>query len=373
VLRKGHILAILVIAISFVTVPVFAPNHGDLGSEHVHASISVIIHGDKFDFSGPAYQVKSNLIDFEAGDGTTIHRHATGIMTGFLFATIGIELDDECFSFQGSSGVRWFCTDDDYTLKFYINHQPVPNLTDYVFEDGDRILITYGVERLTPIASLLANLDAQPLVDEPAGMGFYENEIYDFSYSIPMDWLYQENYLMPDGSTFQVMTYPERFSPVGSIFDAPIVFVKYESIPEATIPYLNEKSIEKYELEKLRIALPNAKILNYDIKSTPWGWESTLDVVVSLNIPFVVQGEFHEKDTVFYFKEREAYTVGYVSPTAYYDSYLHVYEDAIDSMVINGIVVPEFQEIAMMVLASSIVLVIVFARKFSKFQLSENS
>jgi len=46
------------------------------------------------------------------------------------------------------------------------------------------------------------------------------------------------------------------------------------------------------------------------------------------------------------------------------DRYHSVYDHVIDTMVIKGVEVPEFQEIAIMVLASSIILVVVFARKF---------
>jgi len=195
-------------------------------------------------------------------------------------------------------------------------------------------------------------------------MGLYENELYDFSFYIPMDWRYLENYLLPDGSTFQVILFPEEFDPLVSAFDAPVIFVKYESIPESSIRNLNEQAIERFELERVRLTLPNAKIINSDVKSTPWGWEGTFEVVVNLNVPFVAQGEYREIAKVFYFKNRESYTVGYLSPVAYFDSYDHVYEDVVNSTIINGVVVPEFQEIATVVLAGSIVLVVVFARKF---------
>ena len=198
-------------------------------------------------------------------------------------------------------------------------------------------------------------------------MGWYENKLYDFSFDIPKDWRYYENYAMPDGSTFQTLQYPKEFDPIHSVFDSPNIFVKFENIPESKIPILNTKTIEKYELEELRVALPNARIINYDVKSTSYGWESTVEVVVSLNVPFVVRGEFHEEDKTFYFKDsREAYLVGYIAPVEYYDPYYHVYENVIDSLVIKSVEVPEFQEIALMVLGSSIVFVIVFARKFTK-------
>ena len=120
--------------------------------------------GTFFDFSSPAYQIKSSWIHFEAQDGTTIHRHSTGVTLGFMFESLGIGLDDECYTFKGTGGDRVFCTNEDFSLKFFINHQPVPNLTDYVFEDGDKILISYGAETQEQIDSQLTQLDAQAIL-----------------------------------------------------------------------------------------------------------------------------------------------------------------------------------------------------------------
>ena len=139
-------------------------NAGTLGSEHVHASMLVKLHGDLFDFSGPAYQIKNSFIHFESQDGATIHRHATGVTLGYLFDTIAIGLDEQCFSFKGTGGQREFCDSEEYSIKFYVNHQPVPGITDLVFEDGDKILISYGGETQEQIDSQLAELDAQAIL-----------------------------------------------------------------------------------------------------------------------------------------------------------------------------------------------------------------
>ncbi len=147
------------------TTPGAPPGAGTLGSEHVHATILAKLHGDIFDFSGPAYQIKSSWQHFEARDGSTIHRHATGVMLGFLFETIGIGLDDECFSFKASAGgERRFCTNEEFSLKFYVNHELVDNLTERVFEDGDYILISYGSDDQTQIDTQLLELDTQSLL-----------------------------------------------------------------------------------------------------------------------------------------------------------------------------------------------------------------
>jgi len=134
------------------------PGAGKLGGEHEHASLLVRIFGDKFDFSVPSYQIKSSWIHFEESDGTTIHRHASGVTLGYLFDSINIGIDDQCYIFPDG---RKFCTNEDYSLKYYINHKPVNNINDYIFEDGDRILISFGPETPEQLEQQLAELDSQ--------------------------------------------------------------------------------------------------------------------------------------------------------------------------------------------------------------------
>ena len=139
-------------------VPGAPPGAGKLGDEHEHASLLVRIFGDKFDFAVPSYQIKSSWIHFEDSDGTTIHRHASGVMLGYLFSNLNIGIDDKCYIFPDG---RQFCTNEDYSLKYYINHQLMKDINDYVFEDGDRILITYGSETPEQIEDQLRELDSQ--------------------------------------------------------------------------------------------------------------------------------------------------------------------------------------------------------------------
>lgn len=135
---------------------------GPLGSEHSHSAILVKIFGDIFDFSLPAYQIKTSWIHFEGGDGTTIHKHATGVNLEYLFDSIKLKVDDKCFTFQDG---RQFCTNEDYTLNFYINGEKVSNIVNYEPMDKDRILIAYGAETPEEIQDLLVQLDNQPLIE----------------------------------------------------------------------------------------------------------------------------------------------------------------------------------------------------------------
>jgi len=134
---------------------------GPLGSEHSHAGILFKIFGDAFDFSASAYQIKASWIHFEGNDGTTIHKHATGVTLGYLFETLGLGLDDQCYEFRNG---RIFCTNEDYSLKFFVNEQQVDSVIDYEIVEDDKILITYGAETPEDLESQLLELKAMQLV-----------------------------------------------------------------------------------------------------------------------------------------------------------------------------------------------------------------
>ena len=134
---------------------------GPLGSEHSHAGILVKVFGDTFDFSAPSYQIKSSWIHFEGNDGTTIHKHATGVKLGYLFDTLGLGLDDQCFEFKDG---RSFCTNEDYSLRFFINGEEVSDVREYEIVEDDKILISYGAETPEELESQLLELQAQMLV-----------------------------------------------------------------------------------------------------------------------------------------------------------------------------------------------------------------
>jgi hypothetical protein len=69
-------------------------------------------------------------------------------------------MDEKCFVFPDG---RQFCSNDDYSLKFFINQQQVEDLRNYVMQEDDRILITYGNEDQAAIDKQLAELNAQAI------------------------------------------------------------------------------------------------------------------------------------------------------------------------------------------------------------------
>ncbi len=173
--RKNTLIAIAVLSVIavivgysvylFLTMTETAPggpeNAGAMGTAHDHAGILVKIFGDTFEFSGPAFQIKSPWIHFEGRDGSTIHKHATGVTLGFLFDSFRLALDDQCYVFPGGKS---YCTNEDYTLKFFINEEQVTDIVDYEVDEGDKILIIFGAETPEEIDGYLLQLESQELV-----------------------------------------------------------------------------------------------------------------------------------------------------------------------------------------------------------------
>ena len=123
-------------------------NFGPLRSAHNHADIKVYILGNAIDFSLPQYQLQDKLTHFENWDGDVVHTHATGITLGYIFKTLGMEISDECLKLDtgneycsvGNAKLNVFAknSNSDWEAIFYA--------PDYVIQDVDKILVTYGTE-----------------------------------------------------------------------------------------------------------------------------------------------------------------------------------------------------------------------------------
>lgn len=137
---------------------------GAPGSAHVHAGFSVVLNGQEVDFSERRYQVDttgSRYIHMEGGDGTTLHRHATGVPIGEFLHTVGMDIRDGCFVHDNGTQ---YCEGGDNRLLFFVNGQPRDDIMSYVLNDNDRILITYGNLTEQQIQEQIDNVNERPLV-----------------------------------------------------------------------------------------------------------------------------------------------------------------------------------------------------------------
>jgi hypothetical protein len=135
-----------------VSMFLFSPNtsksgFGALGSAHEHAAFLVKINGKNIDFSVPKYQVQSDYIHVENGDGTTLHRHATNVTFGDFLDSVKMSIDREnnnnCLLFDNGTQ---YCDDSQHKLNAFINGNITTTISNYVINNNDRLLLIYGNE-----------------------------------------------------------------------------------------------------------------------------------------------------------------------------------------------------------------------------------
>ena len=132
---------------------------GVLGSQHIHADWKVYINGKalddsvleplSMDMSKMDNKITSSFIHLDKGapapenTGDLIHMHATGVPLWIFFKSIGTDFNKESLALPDG---RKFSNDGKNTLKFYVNGKPNSEWENYVFNDLDKILISYGDE-----------------------------------------------------------------------------------------------------------------------------------------------------------------------------------------------------------------------------------
>ena len=127
---------------------------GSLGSAHQHAAFLVKVNGQNIDFSQPQYQVQSDYIHVENGDGTTLHRHATNVTFADFLKSVKMDIDkkNNCLIFTNGTE---YCDDDNNKLRTFINGNSTGSISDYILNDNDRLLVIYGNETDEQIANAL--------------------------------------------------------------------------------------------------------------------------------------------------------------------------------------------------------------------------
>ena len=122
---------------------------GEYGSDHAHAAIAVFVNDEQINFGLPQFQLSSKYIHFENHNPYLIHKHATGVPLEVLFASIGIKITHDCITLnydrsEDNNKTNRFCAEQDQSMIFYVNGEKYPNISQYVLEHNDRILVSLG-------------------------------------------------------------------------------------------------------------------------------------------------------------------------------------------------------------------------------------
>lgn len=110
---------------------------GQAGTAHVHGTIEVVIDGERIDFSQREYQVQDRRFHFEGGRGQRWHVHATDVTLGYGMSTLGIGIDGNSVTFNGTT---YSDSDPNTDVTVEVNGRSV-DASRYVLRDGDRVRI----------------------------------------------------------------------------------------------------------------------------------------------------------------------------------------------------------------------------------------
>ena len=133
---------------------------GVLGSQHIHADFKVYVYGKPLNFADSKYYMKSSFIHLDDNQNKedasgVIHMHATGVPLWVFFKSIGMNFDKNCITLENKEK---FCNDGDKKLKFFVNGKENNKFENYVFNDLDKILISYGNENQQEIQKQLNSI-----------------------------------------------------------------------------------------------------------------------------------------------------------------------------------------------------------------------
>ncbi|HET7644708.1 MAG TPA: hypothetical protein VFK40_14480 [Nitrososphaeraceae archaeon] len=156
------IIAVVAI-IAVISIFLYSPNlppsgFGALGSAHTHAAFLVKVNGENIDFSQPKYQVQSDYIHVENGDGTTLHRHATNVTFAEFLKSIKMDLDETNNCLVFTNGTQ-YCNNENNQLRTFVNGNSTEPISDYVINDNDRLLVIYGNETQDQVSKALDELN----------------------------------------------------------------------------------------------------------------------------------------------------------------------------------------------------------------------
>lgn len=141
---------------------------GVLGSQHIHADWKIYINGRQLDLSDKSHmermrsnQPVSSFIHVDSGapapekTGDVLHMHATGVPLWVFFKSIGMDFNKDCITLENKEKL---CSDGNNKLKFFANGKENSEFENYVFNDLDKMLISYGNENAEEIKNQLDSI-----------------------------------------------------------------------------------------------------------------------------------------------------------------------------------------------------------------------
>lgn len=133
------------------------PTENTTTSENVDfsASFAIYTNGTFRIFTASMYHNLSEDVFIEAANPNIINVKKSNISWRDFFATLPLELDETCLT-TGTKQV--FCSNEQYSLQFYLNEDKNQSALDQIINPGDKLLVTYDKENSSAITQQLQSI-----------------------------------------------------------------------------------------------------------------------------------------------------------------------------------------------------------------------
>ena len=115
---------------------------------HVHADFLVYINDKKIDLTDVKYQssveqILHKNVHLHDGEDKVVHRHAEGITFAEFLSSVGFTLTNDCLTTDTNENL---CSNEGSVLTLYVNKQPYADITSYIPQEEDQVLLYYGAK-----------------------------------------------------------------------------------------------------------------------------------------------------------------------------------------------------------------------------------
>ncbi len=119
-----------------------------LGTAHTHADLNIYINGERLMLAKPENYMKSSFLHLDNNQNlddanSVLHMHAKNIPLWVFFRSLSMNLAKDSLTLADGQILK---NENGNTLKFYLDGKRVDDLSDYIFQPLDKLLISYGPE-----------------------------------------------------------------------------------------------------------------------------------------------------------------------------------------------------------------------------------
>ena len=145
---------IVAIVISIILLGIFcvrfyqaSQEHDQYDTEvHVHADFALYVNDKRLDLTAAKYQStleseKNDDIHLHDSNDQVVHRHAENITFANFLQSIGFTLTKDCFTMDTGENI---CSSDASEVSLYVNNKPATDITSYITQEKDRVLLYVG-------------------------------------------------------------------------------------------------------------------------------------------------------------------------------------------------------------------------------------